>query len=177
MLLLCTCRSVLPYPGLLVVNERRLPPLQTKTVYEIFSGLIHAAYFWTTHPTPAGSLLNPSFLSLPRCQGFHPGQWDRCQPHASTQCHKHTAAEGNAIHSHKLRLQSTLPNLYQLHPVMHRFFVTGFIPLYFQIAYFITIIRSVMTVERASEASTMKMTCLQYIFKTGPVIRATILYS
>lgn len=57
--------------------------------------------FWTTHPSPAGGLLDPSFLSLPRCQGFHPGQWERCQPHggtlARTQWQKHIEAEGKEI--------------------------------------------------------------------------------
>lgn len=34
---------------------------------------------------------------------------------------KHIVAEGKTIHSHKLRLQSKLPNLnVQLHPVMHQ---------------------------------------------------------
>lgn len=39
-------------------------------------------------------MLSPSFLSLSWCQGFHLGQWERCQPHASTQCHKHIVVEG-----------------------------------------------------------------------------------
>lgn len=39
-------------------------------------------------------MLSPSFLSLCWCQGFHLGQWERCQPHASTQCHKHIVVEG-----------------------------------------------------------------------------------
>ena len=88
-----------PVPVVEVVSGCHLPLLHRKRQYSTFSpGQIHTAYFWTTHPTPAGSLLNPSFLSLPRCQGFHPGQWERCQPHASTlastRCHKHIVAEG-----------------------------------------------------------------------------------
>ncbi len=60
-------------------------------------------------------------------------------------------------HSRKLRLQSTLANIYvQLHPVVYQFRVHHLIPLWSifvilwgETAYIITIIRSVMTVEKA----------------------------
>lgn len=123
MLQLCTSFPATLARPVMAVEVRRLPLSQNKSECMAFSRPIHTAYFWTTHPTPAGSLLNPSFLSLLQCQGFHPGQWERCQPHASTQSHKHIVAEEKkAIHpltQIKTAYSKTL--IYNaLHPVMHQ---------------------------------------------------------
>lgn len=81
-------------------------PFRDAAVHTSFSQKTFTApCLWTTHPTPSGSLLSPSplLLLLLPCQGFHPGQWDDCQPHASTlantQHRKHIVAEEKVIHT------------------------------------------------------------------------------
>lgn len=81
MLLRCTWHSILPYLS--------LRWWWTSAVYLHFRIRFHAfrlssSCIFLDHPPNSSRELAQSKFSLAQCQGFHPGQWERCQPHAST---------------------------------------------------------------------------------------------
>lgn len=96
----CCCSAhVIPY-YLTSARHAAVYLLSRVTLWTSFSPSlpVRSAHFWTTHSNSSNSQPNPMLLSLPLCQGFHPGQWEKRQPHATTRCHKHIVAEGNTIH-------------------------------------------------------------------------------
>lgn len=87
-------------------------------------------------PNSLNSQPNPRFLSLPLCQGFHPGQWERRQPHANTQCLKHIVAEWSTIHPLariKMSMHNPLSlmcNLFRFVDLENPIFFKCFMPLH-----------------------------------------------